>query len=117
MSDSPSTRDYRITKAYFRICLMCISRSEAGLCLCTRRTIANRAEPTFALLRYFLGEDRPSQTTRLAPSSARIHGTGVREQIAQGWYFNVGSPMAGTTGSTPPTYPTHAMPATNIKLQ
>ena len=27
-----------------------------------------------------------------------------------GWYFNGGSPLAGATGSTPPTYPTQTTP-------
>ena len=76
MSDSLSTQDYRITKAYFRICSTGKSRSQAGLCLYTRNAIANRAEPTFALLRYAFGGDRPSQTAHLARSPARIHGTG-----------------------------------------
>ena len=52
--------------AYFRTCLTCRSRSQAPLCHCTRRLIANQAEGTFARLRYDLGGDRPSQTTRLA---------------------------------------------------
>ncbi len=32
---------------------------------CARRTIADRAEVTFELLRYSLGGNRPSQTARL----------------------------------------------------
>ena len=42
--------------------------------------IANRAEPTFALLRYPLGGDRPSQTAHLALSLARIHGSGLDDE-------------------------------------
>ena len=52
--------------AYFRTCLTCRSRSQAPLCHCTRRLIANQPEGTFERLRYSLGGDRPSQTTRLA---------------------------------------------------
>ncbi len=55
----------RITKADFRPCLSCISRSQALFCLYTRRTVSKRAERTFARLRYFLGGDRPSQTAHL----------------------------------------------------
>ncbi len=66
--------NHRITKAYFRICSTGKSHSEAGLCLCTRHAIANRVEPTFALLRYTLGGDRPSQTAHLTLSSTRLHG-------------------------------------------
>ena len=44
------------------------------MCPYTRNVIANHAEPTFALLRYALGGNRPSQTAHLARSSTRIHG-------------------------------------------
>ena len=44
---------------------------------CALNVIANRVEPTFALLRYSLGGDRPSQTAHLARSPARIHGSGL----------------------------------------
>ena len=43
--------------------------------------------------------------------------SGVRRQIEKGWYFNVGSPMPGDTGSQPPTYPTHSLSVVNAKLQ
>jgi hypothetical protein len=60
----------------FRTCLTCQSRSQAPLCHCTRRLIANQAEGTFERLRYLLGGDRPSQTTRLTLSLTRITGPG-----------------------------------------
>ena len=68
LSDGPSIRNRRITKTDFRPCSSCISRSQAPLCLYTHRTIADRAEGTFVSLRYFLGGDRPSQTTHHALS-------------------------------------------------
>ena len=74
MSDDPSIRDHRITKPYFRICSTDKSRSQAPFYLCARRLIANHAEGTFGLLRYFLGGDRPSQTAQLTLSTVRIHG-------------------------------------------
>ncbi len=77
MSDGPSTRNRRITRACFRICSTCRSRSQAPLCPCALRPIANRPEGTIALLRYLLGGDRPSQTARLALFPARIYGTGL----------------------------------------
>ena len=55
-----------------RLCSTCQSRSQAGLCHCTLRTISDRSEPTFARLRYFLGGDRPSQTTHHTMSCSRI---------------------------------------------
>ena len=82
LSDDPSTRDHRITMTDFRLCLDRRPRSQAGLCHCTRRTISDRSEPTIARLRYSLGGDRPSQTTRHAGSRPRFHGArlDVREQ-------------------------------------
>ena len=74
MSDAPSTRKRRITKPYFRICSTHRSRSQAPLYLYALRTIANRAEGTFGLLRYLLGGDLPSQTAHLALFLTRIHG-------------------------------------------
>ena len=46
LSDGHSTLSRRITRAYFRICSTCRSRSQARLYSCTLRTIANRSEPT-----------------------------------------------------------------------
>ena len=74
LSDGPSIRNRRITKACFRTCSTCKSRSQALLCLCTRRLVTNQAERTIARLRYSLGGDRPSQTARLTRSQNRIHG-------------------------------------------
>jgi hypothetical protein len=84
LSDSPSTRDYRIIRALFRDCSTCGSCSKAGLCSYTRCAVSKRAEPTFALLRYFLGGDRPSQTAQLARFHARIHGTRLGHKYTQG---------------------------------
>ena len=72
LSDGPSTQNHRITMTVFRLCSTCQSRSQAGLCHCTLRTISDRSEPTFARLRYFLGGDRPSQTTHHTMSCSRI---------------------------------------------
>ncbi len=76
LSDGPSTRDHRITMTDFRLCSTCQSRSQAGLCHCTRRAISDRSEPTIARLRYSFGGDRPSQTTHHTLSRARITGRG-----------------------------------------
>ena len=62
--------------AVFRLCSTCQSRSQAGLCHCTRRAISDRSEPTIARLRYTLGGDRPSQTARHAMSRIRITDLG-----------------------------------------
>ena len=84
MNDGTSTCNRRVTKACFRTCSTCQSRSQAPFCLCTLRTISNRAEGTFARLRYVLGGDRPSQTTRLALFSTRIHGMLLEAQYIKG---------------------------------
>ena len=57
---------------YFRTCSSRRTRSQAPLCHYTRRLVTNQAEGTFARLRYFLGGDRPSQTTRLTLFPTRI---------------------------------------------
>src|ERR1700761_1349107 len=76
LSDGASTRNRRITMPCFRTCLTCRSRSQAPLCHCTQRLIANQPEGTFGRLRYNLGGDRPSQTTHLTLSPIRITDVG-----------------------------------------
>ena len=92
MSNGPSTRNHRITKTCFRTCSKCLSRSQAPLCLYTLRLVSNQAEGTFVHLRYFLGGDRPSQTTRQTVSLSRIQGSRLGIQKKQG----------GISRTTPP---------------
>ena len=84
MSDGASTCYRRITKPCFRTCSTCQSRSQAPLYLYALSTISNRAEGTFGRLRYILGGDRPSQTTRLTLSSSRFHGELLEAQNIKG---------------------------------
>ena len=72
LSDGPPTRDHRITRPDFRLCLACKPRSQALFCPCTQWAITMRPERTFGRLRYSLGGDRPSQTASLPLSSSRI---------------------------------------------
>ncbi len=74
LSDGAATSHRRITRSRFRVCSRCPSRSQAHFCPCARRTVADRAECTFELLRYSLGGNRPSQTDPLALSRGRFHG-------------------------------------------
>src|SRR5579883_2134859 len=67
------TWDHRITMTDFRLCSSCRSRSQAGFCHCTHQLISDQLEPTIARLRYSLGGDRPSQTTRHAGSCPGIN--------------------------------------------
>ena len=46
--------------------------------------LAKRGEPTFELLRYILGGNRPSQTDRLARSRTRIHGPRLGYRTSKG---------------------------------
>ena len=43
--------------------------------------IADHAEGTFELLRYYLGGNRPSQTDPLTLSPNRIHGLGLDARL------------------------------------
>ena len=83
-SDGPSIRNHRITISVFRLCSTCLSHSQAPLCYCTLRTITIRTEGTFESLRYFLGGDRPSQTTHqtLSPSSKGLDNTYIKGGIS-----------------------------------
>src|SRR5215468_12065338 len=84
LSDTPSTRRYQITKPDFRLCSTCGSRSQAPLCLCTLRLVSIQPEGTFGRLRYTLGGDRPSQTTRQAMSSGPIQDPELEPQNHEG---------------------------------
>ena len=75
MSYGPSTQNRRVTISDFRPCSNYRSHSQAPFYYCALRTIANRTEGTFELLRYSLGGDRPSQTTQLALFPVQIHGS------------------------------------------
>ena len=92
LSDGPSTRDHRITKTHFRDCLTSMSRSKAGLCLYTRYVVSNHAEPTFVLLRYFLGGDRPSQTAQQTRSTSLIQGLVLGHNNTQGGISRMAHP-------------------------
>ena len=72
----PSTRNHRITKAWFPTCSSCRTRSQARFCFCTLRLISKQPERTFARLRYSLGGDRPSQTTHYLVSLTWMTGRG-----------------------------------------
>ena len=79
--------------------------------------IADHAEGTFELLRYFLGGNRPSQTDHLTLFHAPIQGIVVRTPITQDWYFTIGSSVPDDTDSKPPSYPTHELSISNIRIQ
>ena len=103
LSDGPSIQNRRITKTCFRTCSTCQSRSQAPLCLYTLRLVSNQPEGTFVRLRYTLGGDRPSQTTRLAMSSIPIQGSKLELQNNQGGISRLApSQLAPELQSLPP---------------
>src|SRR5665647_2638498 len=83
LSDGPSIQNHRITMTSFRSCLTRWSRSQPGLCHCTQQRISKPPEPSFARLRYNLGGDRPSQTTRLPVSPPPDYGSRLESQNDQ----------------------------------
>ena len=117
MSDGLSIQHRRITMPDFRPCSTYQSHSQAPFYLCARRLIANQAEGTIGLLRYFLGGDRPSQTAHLALSAARVHGTGLEFKHNKAGVSMDDFQRAGTPWSQSPSYATHAGPKPNTKLQ
>jgi hypothetical protein len=60
----------------FRLCSARRPRSQASLCHCTQGLISDQPELTIARLRYSLGGDRPSQTTRHAGSRLPLQERG-----------------------------------------
>jgi hypothetical protein len=71
-----STCSRGITSPYFRTCFTCRCRSQAPLCACTRRLIADQAEGTFGRLRYSFGGHHPSETAQQTLFLIRITDLG-----------------------------------------
>ena len=70
--------------------------------------VANHAEPSFALLRYSLGGNRPSQTDPQALSLAWLTGIEVRILINKEWCFTLRlQRQPKPRASKSPTYATH----------
>ena len=66
--------------------------------------MTDRAERTFALLRYSLGGDRPSQTAQITLSTARIHGSELE--------FKHNKAGVSASAQKDPEIPRHSLPAT-----
>ena len=79
--------------------------------------ITNHAEGTFESLRYFLGGDRPSQTTRLALFLALIQEPRLEFEQNKGGISHFDSTMASATASKSPTYSTHRLPESSARVQ
>ena len=103
ISHGHSTLYRGITKPDFRLCSTRWSCSQAPFCLYALRAIADRAEGTFARLRYSFGGDRPSQTTRLPRFPKRIHSSGLEPQHRKGGISPLAPPdLATGVHSLPP---------------
>ena len=74
--------------------------------LYAQRLISDQAECDFVRLRYLLGGDRPSQTTRHGVSPTRITGQ-VSRPDAEGWC---------SIDAEAPTYALHPHPNDNPKV-
>ena len=110
LSDGPSTRDHRITMADFRLCSTCRSRSQAGLCHCTRQLMSDQLEPTIARLRYSLGGDRPSQTTRHAGSRPWMNTARLDTRARKGGISRMAPRrLAASAHSLPPILHIHSL--------
>ena len=112
-SDGSSMRNHRITISNFRSCSTCLSYSQAPLCYYTLHTITIRIEGTFEILRYILGGDRPSQTTRLtlSPNIFRLNNTYIKGGISL-----LTPSLPKQQYQTSPTYSTQNIHTVNIKL-
>src|SRR6266550_6891505 len=106
MIPDSSTRDQKVTKPDFRPCSACMPHSQAPLCPCTHQLISNQPEGTFGRLRYLLGGDRPSQTTRLPRSRSQIMAP-VSIPDTPGWC---------SIGAEAPTYALQAYPEHNDRV-
>ncbi len=80
LSDGPSIRHRRITNPDFRPCSICRCRSQARLCIYTRRLVSIQTERTFGRLRYSLGVlfgRRPPQSN-CPPGTVQFYLLGFR---------------------------------------
>ncbi len=112
LSDGPSMRNHRITMSYFRTCSTCLSSQSSTL-------ISLHSSHGYQSCWGYLGKPpllfwrRPPQSN-YPPNAVSIFK--IRFLITKGWYFNVDSIESSDPTSLSPTYPTHLLPETNVKL-
>ena len=96
---------------------MSLSQSSSLVPLHSVRVMSIHPEGTLGRLRYALGGDRPSQTTRLALSGAPIQGIcTMRRNATQEWYFSAASLTPTRMSSPAPTYATQALPRVQTRV-
>ena len=93
-----------------------VSQSSSLVPLHSVRVMSMHPEGTVGRLRYSLGGDRPSQTTRLALSGRRLLRPTIRRKSTQEWYFTIASRPPASARSLAPTYPTQAWPRAQTKV-
>ena len=96
LSDGPPTRDHRITMTDFRLCSTCLSRSQAGLCHCTRRPISDRSACWRTWIMETIKFNRAISTGKLN-ASPRLHTQPIDVVVFHGSQgstrFEVGFPL------------------------
>ena len=93
LSDGLSTKRRRITRPCFRTCSTCLSRSQAPLCPCTRRLIANQAEGTYWA---------PPLLFRRRPPQSNCPTDTVRCPVARESTLELMHKKGGISPTTPP---------------
>ena len=115
LSDGPSTRNHRITKAWLPTCSSCRTRSQARFCLCTLRLISKQPERTFAPPLQF--RRRPPQSNYPPSSVPDLDDRSrLERRSVKGGISLLAPPSPRSLGSKPPTYPAHNTPAFTTKM-
>ncbi len=117
LSDGPSARGRRITRADFRPCSACGPRSQAGLHSCAPRTVADRPEPTLRAPPLLFGRRPPQSNYPPGTVPRPASRAGVRPPTRRGQYSKVASTGACAPASRAPAYPLRDAPSANAKLQ
>ena len=116
LSDGLSIQHRRITNADFRPCSTDGSRSQAPFYVCAR--VARLPTGPRVPLHSSVTLWEETAPVKLPDEHGPGPGYGpVRTSVISGWYFTDGSPLAGTSGSTPPTYATQFSTGVSTRLQ
>ena len=103
LSDGHSTLSRRITSADFRLCSTCRSRSQAPLCACTLRSIANRSEGTLRAPPLLFWRRPPQSNYPPGTVPHPDNGVGLDLQPAEGGIPRLAPPgLAPQLHSLPP---------------
>ena len=103
LSDGHSTLSRRITRADFRLCSTCRSRSQARLCSCTLRSIANRSERTLRAPPLHFRRRPPQSNCPPDTVCPPDHGRTLETQYTKGGIPRLAPPrLASRLHSLPP---------------